>query len=74
MFAVGALSLSGCGRTGDDSERADTEVQHEISETEPKSMEVQTDTDTDQPKNDEQEQGRTGSPPFIKTLENYSGM
>lgn len=48
LFAVGVLSLTGCGRTGDSSEQVDTAVQYEISEAEPKSTEAQTDVDTAQ--------------------------
>lgn len=62
LFAVGVLSLTGCGRTGDDGEQADTAVQYEISETEPKGTEAQTDVDTAQTQDDAQEQGGgTGS-------------
>ncbi len=56
LFAVGVFSLPGCGRTGDDDEQTDLSVQYKISETEPKSMEVNADMDTDQIKDDAQEQ------------------
>lgn len=46
LFAAGVFSLAGCGRTGDDSKKADTAVQHEIPETEPESMGAQTDAAT----------------------------
>ncbi|MDE5698904.1 MAG: hypothetical protein K2I96_16115 [Lachnospiraceae bacterium] len=45
LFAAGVLSLTGCGKTGDDSKQADTAVSHEISEAEPKSAESQTDVE-----------------------------
>lgn len=62
LFAVGVLSLTGCGRTNDGSGQADTAVQFEISEEEPKSAEIQTDEDATQTQNDAQEQGGgTGS-------------
>ena len=62
LFAAGVVSLTGCGRTGDDSEQVDTTVQYKISEAAPESMEVQTEMDTDQTKADAQEQGKgTGS-------------
>ena len=57
LFAVGVLSLTGCGRTDDGSGQADTAVQYEISEAEPKNTEIQTDEDTAQTQDDTQEQG-----------------
>ena len=50
--------MTGCGRTGNDSEQADTTVQSKISEAEPENMEAQTEMDTDQIKADAQEQGK----------------
>lgn len=56
LFATGIVSLTGCGRTGDDDEQTDMSVQYKISEAEPKSMEVKANMDTDQTKDDAQEQ------------------
>ncbi len=57
LFALGVFSLTGCGQIGDDIEQADTAVQYEILETEPKSTEVQSDVGTAKTQDDEQEQG-----------------
>ncbi len=56
LFATGIVSLTGCGRTGDDDEHTDMSVQYKISEAEPKSMEVKASMDIDQTKDDAQEQ------------------
>lgn len=56
LFATGIVSLTGCGRTGDDDEHTDMSVQYKISEAEPKSMEVKANMDIDQTKDDAQEQ------------------
>lgn len=62
IFALGVLSLTGCGRTGDDSEQTDTAVSFEISEAGPTDTGVQTNTDTARTQDDTQKQGgETGS-------------
>ncbi len=57
LFALGVFSLTGCGQIGDDIEQADTAVQYEILEAEPKSTEVQSDVGTAKTQDDAQEQG-----------------
>jgi len=62
LFAVGVFSLTGCGRTNDDSEQADAAVQYEILEEQHESSEEQTETDITQTQDAAQEQdAETGS-------------
>lgn len=56
LFAAGIVSLTGCGRTGNDDEQKDMSVQYKISEAEQKSMDVKANMDTDQTKDATQEQ------------------